>query len=259
MVKSATKSPVYMKRFLLASLYTLSVIIAVVIAFIIISNKPIPRGVVGPEAEAITDSMLAAVNCDDWERLRYVAWSYQDKHHYVWDKLYNLAEVKYGDVRILLNLNTLDGIVWIKGKRLSIDKKRKYLSEAWKFWCNDSFWLNPICKLRDGGAVHRLVTIKDGTKALLVTYTRGGITPGDSFLWTLDEHYMPVAWRMWVHMLPIRGLKASWEQWTTTSDVRISTQHHVGPYRIVIETLRSGTHHSELGLDRDPFTDFVTE
>ncbi len=248
-----------MKRFLQIILYSMSSLIAVVIAIIIISNKPLPRGIVGPEAEALTDSMLAAVNCSDWERLRYVAWSYQDKHDYVWDKLYNLAEIQYRDVRVLLNVNTLDGIVWKKGKRLSITEKRKYLNEAWKFWCNDSFWLNPVCKLRDSGVVRRLVTLDNHQKALLATYTKGGVThPGDSFLWITDENYLPVEWRMWARLLPIRGLKASWEEWTTWN-VRISTLHHIGPYRIEIKNLRSGTHHSDLGLKHDPFTDFVTE
>lgn len=248
-----------MKRFFLGVLYFLSGCIAIVIAIIILSNRPMPRGVVGPEAEALTDSMMAAVNCSTWNRLRYVAWTYQGKHQYVWDKLYNLAEIKYRDIRVLINLNTLDGIVWKNGVRLDMQAKRQYLSHAWKIWCNDSFWLNPICKLRDGGAVRRLVTIDDSTHALLVTYTRGGMTPGDSFLWYPNEDFMPVAWRMWVRLLPIRGLKATWEQWTTTGNVRISTQHHVGPYRIQITDLRSGSHHSELGLDHDPFTDFVTE
>ncbi|HLF62335.1 MAG TPA: hypothetical protein VI603_01180 [Saprospiraceae bacterium] len=239
-------------------LYAACLVIVACIVFIIISNKSIPRGVVGPEAEAITDSMLAAVNCDAWERLRYVAWSYQGKRHYVWDKLYNLVEIRYRDVRVLLNLNTIDGIVWKKGERRTIEKKRKCIAEAWKFWCNDSFWLNPICKLRDGGAVRRLVSMDDDQRALLVTYTRGGLTPGDSFLW-ITEKYVPTEWRMWVRLLPIRGLKATWEQWTIIEDVRISTRHHIGPYRIVIEDLRSGRHHSELGLERDPFIDFVTE
>lgn len=247
-----------MMKLLRLTLYFICICIAGVIAAIIIFNKPVPRGIVGPEAEAYTDSMMAAVNCADWERLRYVTWSYKGKHHYVWDKYYHLAEIHYDDLRILLNLNTLDGIVWKNGVRLSIHEKRKYLAEAWKFWCNDSFWLNPVCKLRDAGVVRRIVKLKNNEKALLATYTKGGVTPGDSFLWFTDENSLPTAWKMWVHLLPIRGLKATWEGWTPDG-IRISTLHHIGPYRIEIQNLKSGTHHTDLGLTRDPFSDFLTE
>jgi len=248
-----------MKNFLKAVLYALCLCITIVIAFIIISNKRLPRGVVGPEAEAFTDSMMSAANCSSWERLRYVVWSYQGKHHYVWDKLYNLVEIQYGDIRVLLNANTGDGIVWKKGKRLSIEEKKKHLGEALKFWNNDSFWLNPICKLRDSGVVRRLVKIDNKQNALLTTFTKGGMTPGDSFLWITNEHYLPVEWGMWVRTLPIRGIRATWEQWRTIDEVPVATEHHIGPYHIAITNLRTGRHHNELGLERDPFVDFVTE
>ena len=252
-----------MKRVLSFLLYFLSACIALVIAYIIIINKPMPRGKVGPEAEALTDSIMAAIHCEEWNRLRYVAWTYQNKRNYVWDKLYNLAELKYRNMyhefRILLNVNTRDGIVWRDGIRLDLHAKKKYLEQAWKYWSNDAFWLNPICQLRDGDVARRHVQLKDGQSALLTTYTRGGITPGDSFLWIPDSVYMPVEWRMWAHVFPIRGLKATWERWTMTSNVKVSTLHRIGPFTIEITNLTSGRHHSELGLERDPFIDFVTE
>ncbi len=248
-----------MKRFFQTVLYVICSAIALVIAFIIISNKHLPHGKVGPEAEALTDSMMAAVNCQEWNRLRYVAWSYQGKRDYVWDKLYNIVEVKYQNVRVLLNLNAVDGIVWKNGVRLSLKDKHKYIEKTWDFWRNDSFWFNPICKLRDPGVVRRLVILEDSTRALLATYTQGGVSPGDSFLWIPDDDYIPHSWQMWVRMLPVRGLKSTWEQWTSLGEAQVSTRHHIGPYSIVIEHLRSGSHHSELGLEKDPFVDFVTE
>jgi hypothetical protein len=215
--------------------------------------------VVGPEAEAFADSMLMAANCSMWERLRYVTWSYQGKHHYVWDKLYNLAEIQYGDIRVLLNVNTGDGIVWKKGERLNVEEKKKYLEEALKFWNNDSFWLNPVCKLRDSGVVRRLVKLDNNQNALLTTFAKGGMTPGDSFLWVTNEDYMPVEWRMWVRLWPIRGIRATWEQWRRIDEVPVATEHCIGPYRIAITNLQTGRHHNELGLEKDPFTDFITE
>jgi hypothetical protein len=100
--------------------------------------------------------------------------------------------------------------------------------------------------------------MSDSSKALLVTYTKGGISPGDSYLWLINEDFMPAAWRMWARILPVRGLKATWDKWSMIEDVPISTQHRIGPYRIMIKNLRSGTHHNDIGLERDPFVDFVT-
>lgn len=248
-----------LKQLVTGSLYTVVTILALGIAVILLVNKPVPEGREGPEAEAFADSMLAQVNCENWHRLRYVSWTYQNDRHYVWDKLYNLAELRYGDLRILLNLNTIDGIVWKKGVRLPLERKRRYILAAWEHWRNDAFWLNPVCRLRDSGTILKLVTLDAHTQGLLVTYTQGGITPGDSFLWITDENYRPVAWRMWVRSLPLRGLKASWEDWIQVGDALVSTSHHIGPYRIIISEVCSGQHHSELGLEKDPFADFVAQ
>jgi len=49
-----------------------------------------------------------------------------------------------------------------------------------------------------------------------VTYTSGGSTPGDSYLWLLEDSGKPRAYKMWTSILPIQGLEASWSDWTTT-------------------------------------------
>jgi hypothetical protein len=203
--------------------------------------------------------MMDAANCSEWERLRFVAWTYDGKRQYVWDKYYHLAEVRFDNVRVLLNVDSVDGIAWVDGTRQTLHGKRKYIARAWKYWCNDSFWLNPICKLRDDGTTRKLITLPDSSNALLVTYKQGGVTPGDSFLWIVDDVYRPVYWRMWVSILPIHGIKASWEDWMTIEDCPVSTLHEIGPYRIEIQDLRSGRHFSDLDLERDPFEDFITE
>ena len=62
--------------------------------------------------------------------------------------------------------------------------------------------------------------------ALLVTYTSGGSTPGDSYLWHLDQDGKPKSFQMWVEILPIEGLEATWENWTTTeSGAQFPTFH----------------------------------
>ena len=237
-------------------LYAAAILLAALIAGVIIANKPLPTGTEGQEAEALADSMLAAVNDAAWGSLRYVTWTHRGRRTYVWDQWYNLAEVRWGDHRVLISLNTLEGRVWMGDTQLSGESKRVVLQKAWEFWCNDSFWLNPIVKIRDEGTQRRLVNLDSGGKGLLVTYTEGGVTPGDSYLWILDENFFPVGCRMWASSLPVKGMHFTWEKWITLDGAAVALDHRAGPLTIVISNLASGDHHSEIGLDHDPFTDF---
>ena len=71
-----------------------------------------------------------------------------------------------------------------------------------------------------------MVISEDGKDALLVTYTKGGTTPGDSYLWHFDENGKPKSYQMWVDILPIDGLEASWDNWITTESGAILPTTH---------------------------------
>jgi hypothetical protein len=71
-----------------------------------------------------------------------------------------------------------------------------------------------------------LVTTENGKDALLITYASGGTTPGDSYLWHLDDNGKPKSFQMWVKILPIGGLEASWEQWITTESSAVLPTFH---------------------------------
>lgn len=61
---------------------------------------------------------------------------------------------------------------------------------------------------------------------MLVNYTIGGTTPGDSYLWTLDTNYIPISYKMYVPSMKMNGVKATWEGWiTTTSGTLLPTNH----------------------------------
>jgi len=127
------------------------------------------------------------------------------------------------------------------------------LDTAWRRWINDSFWLNPVVKAFDEG-VARSVARVDGRDALLLQYRSGGVTPGDRYLWLLDENGLPRAWRMWVSIIPIGGLEASWEGWTRLSTgALVATRHQMGPKRMEIRDVAGAETLSALVSGADPF------
>ena len=92
----------------------------------------------------------------------------------------------------------------------------------------------------DKGVERRLVKTKADKEALLVTYTSGGSTPGDSYLWHLDRNGKPESFQMWVDILPIDGLEASWTDWTTTStNAQLPTFHKFLFFGLEIEDIKT--------------------
>ncbi len=190
-------------------------LLLVLVFFIWRQHKPLPQGTEGPAAEALADSLLQAVNHTAWLNTGAVAWTFRGNHHFIWDRTRHLTEVRWGTTRVLLNINTQTGKAWENDVQLTGPQAASTIRMAYEYWANDSFWLNAPNKVRDAGTTRQLVTLNDGQKGLLVQYTSGGVTPGDAYLWVLDQNYRPVAWRMWVSIIPVGGLEFSWEQWKT--------------------------------------------
>ncbi|MGB8330352.1 MAG: hypothetical protein WCE62_09505 [Polyangiales bacterium] len=189
-------------------------------------NEPRPEAKPGPEADALARSMEAAVNKDAWDRTEAVRWSFFERHHYVWDRKRDLVELRWGESRALFRTADQSGRAWSKGTEQTGADAEEALRAAYAYWINDSFWLNPIVKVFDPGVERGLVRLDDGRDALLVSYTSGGVTPGDAYLWILGPDGLPEAWRMWVQIIPIGGIETSWEGWTDLSTgAKIATQH----------------------------------
>lgn len=51
-------------------------------------------------------------------------------------------------------------------------------------------------KVFDKGVERTLIKTKNNKDVLLVTYTSGGSTPGDSYLWLLDDNEKPNAFKI---------------------------------------------------------------
>jgi hypothetical protein len=219
-------------------------------------NEPLPQGTSGPAADQLGQKMMSAVGSENLDNTALLSWTFAGSHHYVWDRKRNLVEVAWGDTQVLLNLDSWEkGRAYEDGKEVTdsgeLDKKR---GKAWEFFVNDSFWFIAPTKAFDEGVKRSLVKQKDGTEALLVTYTSGGVTPGDSYLWLLDDKGLPYAFKLWVSIIPIGGIKATWSDWKTLkSGLKVATVHKLGPVPLTFSETKSAASFEELGRLGDPF------
>lgn len=233
--------------FLLLALAGAAILYAVV-------DRPLPAGKPGPQAEALARRLLEAVDAAAWQRTGAVRWTFAGRHSHLWDRERHLARVRWDDLEVQIDLNRRTGLAWRDGTLLSPADAAEYVDTAWGYWVNDAFWLNPVVKLFDPGTALQLVSQPDAEPGLLVTYAAGGTTPGDSYLWIPGPNGLPKAWRMWVSILPVGGIRASWEGWTTlATGARVATRH-----RIVFFTLKLTDVAGAATLDRlepgpDPF------
>lgn len=190
-------------------------------------NQDLPEGTEGKKADLLAQSMLSALNYEAYKNTNYIEWTFKNRHHYKWNKQKNICSVYWEDYKVELILNDIKSSkAFVHSFKVDDNNSVKLISKAEKYFNNDSFWLVAPYKVFDMGTERRLVTLENGESALLVTYTSGGSTPGDSFLWEFDPKGKPKSFKMWTSILPIDGLEASWTDWTTTaSGAQLPTFH----------------------------------
>mgnify|MGYP007086408762 CR=1 FL=1 len=190
-------------------------------------NEDLPTGIQGDEADALAYKMLNALDYDAFEKTNTIEWTFKRRHHYKWEKDKNTCDVYWKEYRVNLDLkDPTQNKAYVHSFKVDGDLADGLIEKATKYFNNDSFWLVAPYKVFDKGTERRLVTLNNKHKALLVTYTSGGSTPGDSYLWLLDDTGKPKSFKMWTSLLPIDGLEATWADWTTTeSGAQLPTFH----------------------------------
>tara|TARA_R110000868_G_scaffold145181_2_gene365113 strand:+ start:9047 stop:9760 length:714 start_codon:yes stop_codon:yes gene_type:complete len=217
------------------------IVIALVIAYFIL-DKPLPKGENSVAADLLAQQMLTAINYDTFKETSYLEWSFSGgSHHFIWDKENGQVTVKWSDYTVHLNLkNPNESAVFEKNKAVKGDSKTHLINKATAYFNNDSFWLLAPFKVFDEGSKRTIVTLEDGTKSLLVTYTSGGTTPGDSYLWKLQPNGFPESYQMWVKIIPIGGLEASWDDWKVMENgLFLPATHKIGPITLYMRNVRA--------------------
>jgi len=243
-----------MKKFLkyLFGILLLLIVLAVIYLRFVV-HESAPETVQGQDATAKAEQMLAAVNKPAWDQLKYVSWSFRGEHDYVWDRVNNDAIVKWGDNEVHLDPDEITGKVFKGDQEVAVEESNDAIQTAWSYWCNDMFWLSAPFKLKDPGVNLSIAKDGDGQEGLLVQYSSGGVTPGDSYLWYTDENGLPTGYKMWADIIPIGGVYTSWEKWETVEGgAKIATFHKGGPLEIPITNLKAGDSWQDLGYSSSP-------
>jgi hypothetical protein len=230
------------------------ILIVALVVFLYFTSTPLPEGQKGIKAEALTDKIQAAINQKAWDTTAVIAFSFRGSHHYLWDKKRHLVQVEWDDHKVLYNSQTLEGLAYEKDKKLTNSQKIEAIKTGNDYFNNDSFWLIAPFKLRDAGTT-RSIVMQDNQEALMVSYASGGSTPGDSYVWLVDQNYLPKAWRMWVSIIPVGGLETTWEDWETfPNNLKIATSHK-GLLDLKLENVKTGQSIEEINNGVDPFAE----
>jgi hypothetical protein len=226
-------------------LKVLGIIIALLlIAFITIYavyNEKLPEGRPGSDADALAQKMLSTLNYDKFKQTRFLEWSFRGGvNHYKWDKEKRKVDITWDDYLVNLDLIAPESsLVFKNGERLMDIESESIIEKAVDYFNNDSFWLVAPYKVFDPGVTRTVVPLPDGTDGLLVTYTKGGSTPGDSYLWMLQPNGFPKSFKMWVSVIPIGGIEATWDDWAVMeSGAFLPKSHEMGPVKLMMGDIR---------------------
>jgi nicotinamide mononucleotide adenylyltransferase len=208
------------KKILRISLYLLLTIIGILlvsfVALKVIYNEDVPHGETGKVADELAYQMLEAIHHKEFTQTTEIRWTFRGVNRYEWKLQEDVVEVYWKDHQVTLHTKSPEeSEAYQNNKPIEGEKREEAIAYATKNFNNDSFWLVAPHKVFDEGTQRQLIE-EDNKQHLLVTYTSGGSTPGDSYLWELDENKMPIAMKMWVSIIPFDGVEAKWVDWQMT-------------------------------------------
>lgn len=239
-----------MKRALKWVALVVAVLVIALVAIVIIANKPRPQGNASEAADALARKVQDAMRLDAWQATGAVRFGFGGRNAHLWDRERGFARVAWDDVEVLLDTHDQGGIARRGG---AVVDDPALVKQAWGHFINDTFWLYPFAGFFDEGTSRALVDVPGEAEDLLITHGTGGVTPGDAYLWHVGPDGRPVAWQMWVGIIPIGGLEVSWDGWQAlATGVPVATAHDFGPIELKLTEVAGTASLAALGVE-DPF------
>lgn len=231
--------------------------------FALVENEERPSGAAlrpGAEADALARAIQARVGTERWSQVGAIRFAYAGRHVILWDRARGLARVEFGHKKALFRVADGTGIAYEGAAEVhEAEASARILAEGRRWFVNDTFWLDPFTSFFDAGVVRALFTDAGGRTGLFVSYASGGETPGDAYVWFVGEDGLPNAWKMWVSVLPVGGLRVTWERWLELpGGARVATHHRLG-IGFGIDDLHAGRTLAEVQPGPDPFAALVPQ
>ncbi len=207
-------------------------------------DQPLPAGREGPDAEQLRAKIERAAGLDAWNKTAALSFFFplsSTRHFRDNFRAYREVVWEEGKVTYAVQYDQHANFLAVAdGKRVSHDAGWKLYEEADKRHTNDFFWLHPFSQMRAPGAKVLFV----GKRALLLQYESGGYTPGDSYLFVVNEDSFPIRWQLWASVLPWDGIEFSFEEWHTCSTgARFSLRHKHTLFDVPIRDLKCYAHY----------------
>ena len=231
---------------------------AIAIAIFLYSEAK-PDGQAGPDADALARKMIASTQPDAWRQTGAIQWNFAGRFMHLWDRKRGFDRVTWGPYEVFVRLSDKTGVAYADGTQIEPERAKGLVDKAYARWVNDSFWLYPFDGVFDETTTRARVALADGGHGLLVTYGGGGLTPGDSYLWMLDDSGRPTAWKMWVSIIPVGGLEFSWQEWRTVETGAAISTLHSGVFDLRIDDLKAAPTLEGLTGGKDPFAAIATD
>jgi hypothetical protein len=131
-----------------------------------------------PAAVELADSVMVAMGGRaNWNKTRYISWSFSGRRNLVWDKQSGRVRIESPEEKTiyLINVNNGQGRVRVNGREiLEGDSLRLMLQRARGIWINDSYWLIMPFKLKGSGVTLRYLgedTLMSGGKCNVMDLT----------------------------------------------------------------------------------------